>query len=128
MKKHAEMIALYWDYFVMSPSLMRGNTGGLANDTFLSKSYCVFETIAQQPKNSNVSLLVCLVKLGQHTLSNFAVHIKFWKKRVSKWAKKPWITADMLRSMRNKNKLLKKHLDEKRFLLIKVFKKNIKKL
>ena len=86
MKNHAELIDFYWNYFVMSPSLMRGNTGDLAIP-FLSKSYCFFETIAQRLKNSNVGLLICLVKLRQHTLSNFAVHIKFWKKMVSKWAK-----------------------------------------
>ena len=36
---HTELIAFYWNSFVMSPNLMRGNTGGLANEKVLSKSY-----------------------------------------------------------------------------------------
>ena len=46
MKSHVELIVFYWFFFVMLPILMRSNTGGLANETFLSKSYCFFQTIA----------------------------------------------------------------------------------
>ena len=73
---HTELIAFYWNSFVMSPSLMRGNTGGLANEKFLSKSYCFFETIAQWLKNSNFGLMIYLLKFRQHTLLNVSVRIK----------------------------------------------------
>ena len=31
-------MAFYWNYFVMSPGLMRGDSGSLVNEAYLSKS------------------------------------------------------------------------------------------
>ena len=46
MKSHVELTAFYWNFFVMSTSFMGGNTGGLANEAYFSKSYSFFKTIA----------------------------------------------------------------------------------
>ena len=59
---------------------MIGNTGGLTNKAYLSKSYCFFETVASWLKNYNFGLLSCLVKLRRHALLSFVMYKIFLKK------------------------------------------------
>ena len=67
----------------MSPGVMRGDTGVLANEIYLANPIVSSKQQLSGLKTTNCGLLICLVKLRRHILLNFRVHIRLLKKGAS---------------------------------------------